>query len=40
MEQPFIKNPDVAIKDLVTEKISKTGENIRVARFVRYELGA
>jgi len=39
MEQPFIKNPDVAIKDLITEKITKTGENIRVRRFVRFELG-
>jgi elongation factor Ts len=39
MDQPFIKNPDVAIKDLVNEKIAKTGENIRVARFVRFQLG-
>lgn len=39
MDQPFIKNPDVTIKDIVTEKIAKTGENIRVRRFVRFELG-
>jgi elongation factor Ts len=39
MDQPFIKNPDLAIKDLVNEKIAKTGENIRIARFVRFQLG-
>ncbi len=39
MEQPFIKNPDVTVKELLTEKISKIGENISVRRFVRYELG-
>jgi len=39
MEQPFIKNPDQLVKDLVTAAITKTGENIRVRRFVRYELG-
>ncbi|TYO97906.1 translation elongation factor Ts [Desulfallas thermosapovorans] len=39
LEQPFIKDPDKTIKDLVTEKISKIGENISVRRFVRYELG-
>lgn len=39
LEQPFIKDPDVAIKDLVVEKISKIGEKISIRRFVRYELG-
>ncbi len=39
MEQPFIKNPDVTVKELLTEKIGKIGENISVRRFVRYELG-
>jgi elongation factor Ts len=39
LEQPFIKNPDLAIKDLVSAKILSTGENIKVSRFVRYELG-
>jgi elongation factor Ts len=39
LEQPFIKNPEIAVKDLIAEKIAKTGENIRVSRFVRYELG-
>ena len=39
LEQPFIKNPDQAIKDIITAKIATTGENIRVSRFIRYELG-
>ena len=41
LEQIFIKDPDQKqkIKDLVTEKISKVGENIVVRRFVRFQLG-
>ncbi|MCG8402597.1 MAG: translation elongation factor Ts [Firmicutes bacterium] len=39
MEQPFIKDTDLTVKQMVTEKISKIGENISVRRFVRYELG-
>ena len=39
MEQPFVKNPDQTIKDLVTEKIAKMGENIVIRRFVRYQIG-
>lgn len=39
MEQPFIKDPDIAIKDLVVEKIAKIGEKIAIRRFARYELG-
>lgn len=39
MEQPFIKNPDVTIKKLLEELISKMGENILVRRFVRFQLG-
>jgi len=39
LEQPFIKDQDKSIKQLVTEKIAKIGENISVRRFVRYELG-
>ncbi len=38
-EQPFIKDNTVVIKDLIATKIAKTGENINVARFVRYKLG-
>jgi elongation factor Ts len=39
LEQPFIKDPKVFIKDMLTDLIAKTGENIVVKRFVRYQLG-
>jgi elongation factor Ts len=39
MEQPFIKDGDVKISDLVTEMIAKLGENIVIRRFVRYQVG-
>lgn len=39
LEQPFIKNDKVKIKDLLTEAIRTTGENIVLRRFERYELG-
>ena len=37
--QPYIKDPTKTINDVITETISKTGENIKVSRFIRYELG-
>ncbi|HEY81450.1 MAG TPA: translation elongation factor Ts [Anaerolineae bacterium] len=40
MEQDFIKNSDVKIKDLITEHVARLGENIRVRRFARFEVGA
>jgi elongation factor Ts len=39
LEQPFVKNPDVTVGQMVTEKVAKIGENIQVRRFVRYKLG-
>ena len=39
VEQAFIKNPDLAIKDLVSAKVLSTGENIKISRFVRFEIG-
>ena len=39
MEQPFVKDPDHTVKDLLSEKISKIGENLVVSRFTRYQLG-
>ena len=39
IEQAFIKDPSVTIKDLVAQKVSKIGENITVKRFTRYQLG-
>jgi elongation factor Ts len=39
LRQPFIKDPTRTVNDLIVEAIAKTGENIRVRRFVRFELG-
>jgi len=39
MEQAFVKDDKVKIKDLITIAISTTGENIKIRRFNRYELG-
>lgn len=39
LEQPFIKNPDITVGDLVKEHISKLGENIVVRQIRRIELG-
>lgn len=39
LEQTFIKNPDLSIKDYLASKIAELGENIVIRRFVRYEVG-
>ena len=39
LEQPFVKNPDVTIQQMITEKIAKIGEKITVRRFTRYKMG-
>lgn len=39
MEQPFVKDPDKTIEDLVTETIAKLGENISIHRFSRFKIG-
>jgi elongation factor Ts len=39
MSQPFIRDSGRTISALVQDVIAKTGENVRVRRFVRYELG-
>jgi elongation factor Ts len=39
LEQAFIKNPDVTIRDLLNAKIAELGENIVIRRFVRYLVG-
>ncbi len=40
MEQSYIKDPNKNIKELLTELITKTGENINIRKFVRYQLGS
>ncbi|MCA9874910.1 MAG: translation elongation factor Ts, partial [Anaerolineales bacterium] len=39
MEQPFVKDESIKIKDMITEAVRTTGENIKIRRFARYELG-
>jgi len=40
LDQSFVKVPEKTIKDIITEEIAKTGENIQVRRFVRFQLGS
>ena len=39
LSQPYIKDPTRTVKDIIVEVIARTGENIKVRRFIRYELG-
>jgi len=39
LEQPFVKDTDITVGDFLTQTIATLGENIRIARFVRMELG-
>ncbi|WP_300667334.1 translation elongation factor Ts [Desulfoluna sp.] len=39
MSQAYVKNPQITIEDYTKEVIGKMGENIRIRRFVRYQLG-
>ena len=39
MEQPFAKNPDQKVKDVVAQAVAKMGENVVVKRFARFVLG-
>jgi elongation factor Ts len=39
LEQPFVKEPGMTVQDLIQATIAKTGENITVRRFVRFQLG-
>ncbi len=38
LTQPFVKNPDITVGDLIAEKVGKIGENIQVGKFIRYGL--
>ncbi|HTM05928.1 MAG TPA: translation elongation factor Ts [Patescibacteria group bacterium] len=40
LKQPFVKNDQQTVQDAINEVIAKTGENVIVKRFARYELGA
>ena len=39
LEQSFVKNPDLTIKDLLTETVATLGENVSISRFTRFQLG-
>ncbi len=39
VRQPFIRDPSRTIQEVIAEAIGKTGENIQVRRFARFELG-
>ena len=39
LEQPFVKNPEITVGQLVAERIAKVGENIQVRRFARFKVG-
>lgn len=38
LSQPFIKNPEQTIEELINQAIAKLGENIKIGRFVRFEI--
>jgi elongation factor Ts len=39
IEQPFIKDPDKRVGDLITETVATLGENITIGRYIRYAVG-
>jgi elongation factor Ts len=39
LEQPFVKDPNITVGQLVQQKVAQFGENIAVRRFVRFEMG-
>lgn len=39
LEQPFVKNPDVTVEEVIKEHIARLGEHIQVRRFARFERG-
>jgi elongation factor Ts len=39
LNQPYVKNPDITIADLINDTIAKIGENITIKRFTRYQIG-
>ena len=39
LEQPFVKEPSISVREHIAEHIQKIGENIQVRRFVRFRVG-
>jgi len=40
LDQPFVKLPEKTVKEILSEKIAKIGENMIIRRFIRYQLGS
>ncbi|MBC2604774.1 translation elongation factor Ts [Pelagicoccus albus] len=40
LDQPFVKDDSKSVQDVLTEQIAKLGENMKIRRFVRFQLGA
>jgi len=40
LDQPFVKLAEKSVKEILSEKVAKIGENIQIRRFIRYQLGA
>jgi elongation factor Ts len=38
LEQPFVKNPEQKIRDLISEYTGKLGEKIKIGKFIRFEI--
>lgn len=39
LHQPYIKNPERTVQDIIAETIAKVGENVKISRFARFEVG-
>ena len=39
LKQPYVRNPDISVSDLLNELIAKMGENITIKRFARFQVG-
>jgi elongation factor Ts len=39
LNQPYVRNPDISVGDLLNDLIAKIGENITIKRFIRYQVG-
>jgi elongation factor Ts len=39
LDQPFVKNPDLTVDQLIRETMAKLGENLQIGRFARFQLG-
>ncbi|MEE9583461.1 MAG: elongation factor Ts, partial [Dehalococcoidales bacterium] len=40
LQQPYIKDPSMSVQDVIVQTIARVGENIKVSRFARFELGS